>query len=342
MDNKTLKSSIKAYCLELMKEMNSLGGGGEGAYMTKFAGRKVTSKDKTSPTGFETSPKNNYYKKFKFKVVNPKPLIHSKQLWNEIKINSPLYSKILSLGDYEGFEYKGYYILREDNYFHIYSVEQLKKDSEYESLYYSKNINNIIKWINEPYSIEIDDNEIYEIKINNPGISKLDSDNLNKLKDLLSIEIKDIIEEDIHSLKYHILENDKNFQQFVINDMIHNNFHFLYKNQEILLSHSNQHLLKESTILNYFKNNTELQNFLFKIILEYFFDDINILKIYKDVKDKYFLIKKKYQGYNDVITDVDLKYLIMNEIDFDDMYLWDIIYDFHFFDFLNKQINNYK
>lgn len=89
MDNKTLKSSIKAYCLELMKEMNSLGGGGEGAYMTKFAGRKVTSKDKTSPTGFETSPKNNYYKKFKFRVTNPYPRKNSKQLWNEIKINKP-------------------------------------------------------------------------------------------------------------------------------------------------------------------------------------------------------------------------------------------------------------
>lgn len=89
MDNKTLKSSIKAYCLELMKEMNSLGGGGEGAYMTKFAGRKVTSKDKTSPTGFETSPKNNYYKKFKFRVTNPYPRKNSKQLWNEIKILKP-------------------------------------------------------------------------------------------------------------------------------------------------------------------------------------------------------------------------------------------------------------
>jgi len=87
MDNKTLKSSIKAYCLELMQEISALGG--EGAYMTKFAGRKVTSKDKTSPTGFETSPKNNYYKKFKFRVTNPYPRKNSKQLWNEIKVLKP-------------------------------------------------------------------------------------------------------------------------------------------------------------------------------------------------------------------------------------------------------------
>lgn len=87
MDNKTLKSSIKAYCLELMQEISALGG--EGAYMTKFAGRKVTSKDKTSPTGFETSPKNNYYKKFKFRVVKPKERLNSKDLLKEIKINNP-------------------------------------------------------------------------------------------------------------------------------------------------------------------------------------------------------------------------------------------------------------
>lgn len=87
MDNKTLKSSIKAYCLELMQEISALGG--EGAYMTKYAGRKVTFKDKTSPTGFETSPKNNYYKKFKFRVTNPYPRKNSKQLWKEIKIEKP-------------------------------------------------------------------------------------------------------------------------------------------------------------------------------------------------------------------------------------------------------------
>lgn len=330
MDNKTLKSSIKAYCLELMKEMNSLGGGGEGAYMTKFASRKVTSKDKTSPTGFETSPKNNYYKKFKFKLVNPIPLTHSKPLWEQnqptinnfpIKINSWEQGKLVK----DWLEKYGY---------------ELKGDT---NLFNQKiNFPFYINHMKEKTLGVSSKNKIYEVKINNPGISKLDSDNLNKLKDLISIEMKDIIEEDIHSLKYYILENDENFQQFVINDMIYNNFHFLYKNQEILLSHSNQHLLKESTILNYFKDNTELQNFLFKIILEYFFDDIDISKIYKDIKDKYSLLKKSYQEGDDMITDWDLKHLIRNNIDFDDMYLWDIIYDFHFYDFLNKQINNYK
>ena len=83
MDKNTLKSSIKAYCLELMNEMNSLGGGGEGAYLTKQVGRKLKKQDIKSPTGFESSPKNNYYPKFKFRLVKPTNK-NSKQLWKEI------------------------------------------------------------------------------------------------------------------------------------------------------------------------------------------------------------------------------------------------------------------
>lgn len=96
MDKNTLKSSIKAYCLELMKEISTLGG--EGSYTTKYAGRKTTSKDKTSPTGFETSPKNNYYKKLKFRVTNPYPRKNSIQLWQEIKINNPTRLETLKRG----------------------------------------------------------------------------------------------------------------------------------------------------------------------------------------------------------------------------------------------------
>lgn len=88
MDKNTLKSSIKAYCLELMNEINSLGGGGEGAYLTKQAGRKLKKQDIDSPIGFESSPKNNYYPKFKFRLVKPTNK-NSKQLWKEIKVNNP-------------------------------------------------------------------------------------------------------------------------------------------------------------------------------------------------------------------------------------------------------------
>lgn len=131
MDNKTLKSSIKAYCLELMKEMNSLGGGGEGAYMTKFAGRKVTSKDKTSPSGFETSPKNNYYKKFKFRVTNPYPRKNSKQLWQEIKIEKPIRkARVISGDGYDVLVYKSG-IKYKDN------PEEIDKSLMDQKLYYN-------------------------------------------------------------------------------------------------------------------------------------------------------------------------------------------------------------
>ena len=79
-----LRSDIKAYALEIMKEMST--SGGAGAYLTKLKGRKATSKDLKSPTGFESGPKENMYTKtMKFKIVKPDSRINSKDLWNDKK-----------------------------------------------------------------------------------------------------------------------------------------------------------------------------------------------------------------------------------------------------------------
>lgn len=84
MDKNKLRSDIKAYALEIMKEMST--SGGAGAYLTKLKGRKVTSKDLKSPTGFESGPKENMYTKtMKFKIVKPDSRINSKDLWSDKK-----------------------------------------------------------------------------------------------------------------------------------------------------------------------------------------------------------------------------------------------------------------
>jgi hypothetical protein len=84
----TLRSSIKAYCLELMKETST--SGGAGGYLTKKAFRSTKKQDLKSPTGFESSPNPNMYTKtMKFKIVKPKERLNSKDLWKEIKVNNP-------------------------------------------------------------------------------------------------------------------------------------------------------------------------------------------------------------------------------------------------------------
>lgn len=98
MDNKTLKSSIKAYCLELMQEISALGG--EGSYLTKKAYRKTKPQDVSSPTGFESSPNPNMYTKtMKFRIVKPKERLNSKDLWKEIKVEKPLMKGHITSGD---------------------------------------------------------------------------------------------------------------------------------------------------------------------------------------------------------------------------------------------------
>ena len=82
MNKDTLRSSIKAYCLELMKETST--SGGEGGYLTKKAFRSTKKQDLKSPTGFESSPNPNMYTKtMKFKIVKPKERLNSKDLWKE-------------------------------------------------------------------------------------------------------------------------------------------------------------------------------------------------------------------------------------------------------------------
>lgn len=84
--NKSLKSSIKAYALELMKETST--SGAAGGYLTKNAARKVTKQDIKSPTGFESSPNPNMYlKTMKFKIVKPSARLNSKDLWESNKIS---------------------------------------------------------------------------------------------------------------------------------------------------------------------------------------------------------------------------------------------------------------
>lgn len=95
----TLRSSIKAYCLELMKETST--SGGAGGYLTKKVFRSTKKQDLKSPTGFESSPNPNMYTKtMKFKIVKPKERLNSKDLWKEIKINTPgLIKTNLTSGD---------------------------------------------------------------------------------------------------------------------------------------------------------------------------------------------------------------------------------------------------
>lgn len=86
MHNNIKHSSIKAYCLELMKETST--SGAVGPYETPRAARKITPKDKNSPTGFESSPKPNMYTKtMKFKIVDPKQRLNSKDLWKGEHLN---------------------------------------------------------------------------------------------------------------------------------------------------------------------------------------------------------------------------------------------------------------
>jgi hypothetical protein len=91
-----LKSSIKAYCLELMnnKLEEESTSGGAGGYLTKKAFRKPTKKDKNSPTGFESSPKPNMYTKtMKFKIVDPKARIDAKDLWKGEHLKESRYTQ---------------------------------------------------------------------------------------------------------------------------------------------------------------------------------------------------------------------------------------------------------
>ena len=83
MNKDTLRSSIKAYCLELMKETST--SGGAGGYLTKKAFRSPKKQDLKSPAGFESSPSPNMYTKtMKFKIVKPKERLNSKDLWENI------------------------------------------------------------------------------------------------------------------------------------------------------------------------------------------------------------------------------------------------------------------
>lgn len=104
----------------------SIGGEADGPYNSPKASRPKKSKDESSPTGFESSPKNNMYTKtMKFKIVDPKDRINSKDLWNpkkgqpkfdsfpqskkvytEIKINTPVYY-IIDQGDKDTIYFKG-------------------------------------------------------------------------------------------------------------------------------------------------------------------------------------------------------------------------------------------
>jgi len=95
MNKEDLKSSIKAYALELMKETST--SGNAGGYLTKKAFRKLKKQDIKSPTGFESSPNPNMYTKtMKFKIVNPKDRLNSKDLWEVVlPINQEEVKKIL-------------------------------------------------------------------------------------------------------------------------------------------------------------------------------------------------------------------------------------------------------
>lgn len=163
-----LKSSIKAYCLELMnnKLEETSTSGGAGGYLTKKAFRKPKPQDKNSLTGFESSPKPNMYTKtMKFKIVDPKDRLNSKDLWKgehleEIKINNPnnqeLKDAISNLKDQGELFLEDNIVIRryndlieEDGEFGIYDFNKPGDDYTTEPEFESNDVNKILNWLQQ-------------------------------------------------------------------------------------------------------------------------------------------------------------------------------------------------
>jgi hypothetical protein len=174
-----------------------------------------------------------------------------------------------------------------------------------------------------------------EIKVNKPP-SPIEFENLNKLKGFIIVRLKEIIEDEINISLSSLLENE-NVIKYIINDMISNNHEIVRKGEEILVSHSNINLLNEKDISNYLENNNQLDEYFKSLILEFYYDQIDINSIYKKAKDE---LKKFEIEDDEEVTNWDLKYISNNIMDNDeDIYLEDITWDNPEFDnFINSKL----
>lgn len=130
-----------------LKEEMASNAGGVGEYSTPKAARRKTSKDKNSPSGFESSPVPNMYSKSaKYKIVDKSARLNTVDLWqgehiNEIKVNPPekyVYPlKIVNKEQYEKWknhvlpQFPGYeHILRNSYKFPFYVRKNKSKSLE--------------------------------------------------------------------------------------------------------------------------------------------------------------------------------------------------------------------
>jgi hypothetical protein len=163
----------------------------------------------------------------------------------------------------------------------------------------------------------------------------------NRIISFITDEIADQFQPE--QIVQYFLENAPDiFEPFIIDQMIFNNYEVFKNGEEILLSYNNQNIIDEQDIIDYINTKPDLQEYLSKILKEFYLENVEVDTIYKNVlklaqesyaADDYIFRNKRIDNYY-------LDHWIKDNVEY--TYLGDIIDSdlAHFEQFLEKKFLN--
>ena len=199
-----------------------------------------------------------------------------------------------------------------------------------------------LKEINESkYSFQTKIPLLKEIKVNNP-INQESYTHIELLKDELSKQLIELINEDINWIIEDLINNNEEVDKFIKNHMIFNNYSIYNNGEDILLTFNNLDLLKNNDIKDYINENN-IKNYLKSIINNYYLNNIEYNDLLQKIKKTYNFYIKNNLDEDEKITKYDIETIVETILWNDDEYRLDnFIYDESFNQYLFKELQNSK
>ena len=128
-------------------------------------------------------------------------------------------------------------------------------------------------------------NILHEIKVTPPDSFFSSSTIKDYIIPYITEEISDIYEIDIFSF-LSSTEIETILYPFIIDQMIFNNHELLINGEEVLVSYNNQNLVTDKDIEDYIDTNPEISKYLIKLVINFYYENIDFNKLFELVKNQ--------------------------------------------------------
>ena len=159
---------------------------------------------------------------------------------------------------------------------------------------------------------------------------------INILKNEIITGFKDITDLTYY---YFDFQSINIFKQFIIDQMIFNNYEVFKNGQEILVSYNNKNIINEKDIIDYINENHNLKKYLKQLLVKFYYENVEVNEIINAAIKQAIKDKKDFKDANEKYNVTDVEYTVDKVIDNYHYVFEDVLNDDNFTDFIKKEFS---